>query len=67
VEVNFRPNLVSSWPRWITKASELENELSSSALDLLSFNIFLASSSAPSALLSVGPSNEILSPDSALA
>lgn len=61
MEVNFRLNLVSSWPRWITTASEVENELSSSALALLSFKILATTTSAPSAFLSAGPSNEKLS------
>lgn len=66
MEVNFRLNLVSSWPRWITTASEVENELSSSALALLSFKILATSTSTPSAFLSAGPSNEILSSGKAL-
>lgn len=67
MEVNFRLNLVSSWPRWITTASEVENELSSSALALLSFKILTTTTSAPSAFLSAGPSNEILSSGKPLA
>ena len=67
MEVNFRLNLVSSWPRWITTASEVENELSSSALALLSFKMLATTTSTPSAFLSAGPSNEILSSGEALA
>ena len=44
MEVNFRPNLVSSWRSWITTATELENELSSPALALLSLSPQLATS-----------------------
>ena len=44
MEVNFRPNLVSSWRSWITTATELENELSSPASALLSLSPQLATS-----------------------
>lgn len=44
MEVNFRPNLVSSWLGWITPATELENELSSPALALFPLSLRLATS-----------------------